>query len=520
MKSILYIFLFTPFLLEAQNWQWGRKLLTTTGSNYYFCNISNVTAGNIYLLCHLNYSGLCEIKHFKENGTHDWDLPLPSNLTVTGMVTDSSGNLVVCGSYSDTVTLGSFTLNSAGLHDAFFMKVDSTAQVLFAQSLGGAKDETSYAVAVNSSDEIYLATLLHDSLYTGFNKILADTSATEVVIARYDPVGNLLSAFKESEGQYHYLVEFIKMMVGPSGNIYGLFYISYYAPDSYAKIISPAGNVTANKYFLYATDLAIDSEEHPYVLFNPATHYEFESTIRKCDQQLNTIWTRSFGGTYDTYELAAIRIDSHDRLFLAGRNGNSYFGGSDSSYHGNNTFGSQVLSYGGRNTALLAELDTAGNYVHVTEHPIKESAGCFAQPDGQGNIYLINNYNCDTTFTIAADTFAYSNPASYQYSNDYALLKLGTGTSPTKITEYKKEADFRISPNPSTGKINLEYAGKDEGMCVLKIVDVSGKVMRSELVAKETLHSFSLSLEGYPKGIYWIELIFAQERMTRKLILE
>src|ERR1700741_1302885 len=370
-KITLFILVFFQLqLLHGQNWQWGKKLSPDSGSpGYSFFIPSNPSAGNIYVYCSNYNSSPDEIRHFTSGGNNDWTLALPGNFRFMNMVADSLGNLIACGYWMGQLNFANSQFTSSGNEDAIFFKISPASQFLFVNTIQGPKEDIAYSVAVNNLNEIYVATLLRDSMYSGANKIYADTSITETVIGKYDAVGNLISAFKESYGQYYYGIDNIKMLIGGSGNIYFISNIGYYTAYSYAKVFSPTGAVLGGMQIndgIY--DIAIDSGENPYIIRNTGSHYSGNPVLLKCDPQLTIMWNKSLGGSYDTYALTAISIDNHNRLFLPGRNGNSFFG-----YSGSNTFGNQTLNYSGPNTALLAEMDTAGNYINVIDHAVKES---------------------------------------------------------------------------------------------------------------------------------------------------
>ncbi|MFL5753093.1 MAG: T9SS type A sorting domain-containing protein [Bacteroidia bacterium] len=502
--------------LQAQNWQWGKKLSPDSAGGYYFFKASNPAADNIYVYCSNNNSTPDEIRHFTGNGANDWSLTIPSNLRIYNMVADSIGNLIACGWFNGSLNFGGYSLNSAGFNDAVFFKTDPSGQFLFLHALGGAKDDYSFSVAVNNANEIYFAILLRDSLYSGPNKILADTSATETVISKYDPNGNLISAFKESNGQYHYGIDNIKMLIGGSGNIYFMSNIGYYSAYSYAKVLSPSGGVLGNMLINDGMfDIAIDSQENPYIIRNTAGHYYGSPLLLKCDQQFTIKWSRDLGGTYSPYEFSAITIDAKDRLFLPGCNGNSYFG-----YSGTNTFGSQSFNYNEPTTTLVAEMDTAGNYINVLEHPVKGSGGQAVFPDNQGNLYLLNDYRyCDTTFTVGADTITFST-AGFSNSSGTVLMKLGYEMPSLTVAKQGGGNDLIVSPNPTAGKVYVTYKGQGEKMTVVRMINSSGQIIFTDLITPEKLQETTLDLHGQPAGLYTLELISGTERITRKIVLE
>ena len=71
--------------------------------------------------------------------------------------TDSSGNVLVTGVFSSTATFGNSVLTSGGSKDAFVVKYDSAGNVLWANSFGGASDDSSFSIAADSAGNVFVS---------------------------------------------------------------------------------------------------------------------------------------------------------------------------------------------------------------------------------------------------------------------------------------------------------------------------------------------------------------------------
>jgi hypothetical protein len=81
--------------------------------------------------------------------------------------------------------------------------------------------------------------------------------------------------------------------------------------------------------------------------------------------------------------------------------------------------------------------------------------------------------------------------------------------------------DVTIFPNPTAGEVTMKFEAGEEMTCTLLILDVLGKVVRSEEVnAAFGINKHHLDLGTYRKGIYIISLIREDEKIHLRLIVE
>ncbi len=77
-------------------------------------------------------------------------------------------------------------------------------------------------------------------------------------------------------------------------------------------------------------------------------------------------------------------------------------------------------------------------------------------------------------------------------------------------------SNFTLSPNPTTGIVNIQ--GMDASVTgSVSVVTANGKVIK--YVEKQQLDNFSISLEGYPTGLYLIKLTTAEGNAMFKISL-
>jgi hypothetical protein len=76
------------------------------------------------------------------------------NATPASLAIDSSGNVVVAGSFTSNVTFGTTTLNSAGGSDAFVAKLSGALAPVWSVRLGGTGVDNATGVGVTSFDDV------------------------------------------------------------------------------------------------------------------------------------------------------------------------------------------------------------------------------------------------------------------------------------------------------------------------------------------------------------------------------
>jgi hypothetical protein len=73
------------------------------------------------------------------------------------VATDSDGDVIVSGTFSDTITLDGTTLAAAGGSDVFVARLDTNGNVERAVTLGGATDESVQSIAVDSAGRVVVS---------------------------------------------------------------------------------------------------------------------------------------------------------------------------------------------------------------------------------------------------------------------------------------------------------------------------------------------------------------------------
>jgi C1A family cysteine protease len=83
------------------------------------------------------------------------------------------------------------------------------------------------------------------------------------------------------------------------------------------------------------------------------------------------------------------------------------------------------------------------------------------------------------------------------------------------------EPSMVVYPNPTTGKINLDYLSETTGKCNVRISNLTGVIiLDKELSFTEGLNSYIIDLSGNSPGIYFLELTGNSNLIFKKVILQ
>ena len=106
----------------------------------------------------------------------------------TNLVVDNSGNTIITGYFDSTITFGSNILASAGSSDIFIVKYDPNGKVIWATRAGGTDYDQAYSVALDNSGNIIITGLFSLSITFG-STTLRSSGANDIFIAKYSSAG-------------------------------------------------------------------------------------------------------------------------------------------------------------------------------------------------------------------------------------------------------------------------------------------------------------------------------------------
>jgi hypothetical protein len=239
---------------------------------------------------------------YSSTGTYQWTKRVGSsgNESVTGLATDSNGNVFVSGNFASVVDFDpsavTQNLGPVGGTDAFLLKLDGTGSYQWAKNVGGLGEDYGRNVTVNSANEIYLAGnfngTVNFALTTPANNITSNGS-TDNFIVKFDGLSNVVWA---------------KTFGGT-----GAEYISSVTCDT-------SGNVFSTGYFNGTVDF--DSSAS---VTNLIANGGYDVFILKLNSSGDFVNASRFGGSGSEHG-SFIKVDANNKIYTTGNfDGTCYF---------------------------------------------------------------------------------------------------------------------------------------------------------------------------------------------------
>ena len=359
-----------------------------------------------------------------------------------GIATDSNGNVYLTGLFDGSMNVGSYTLASnSGSYDIFVIKLDTGGNVEWAKNYGSANYDDGYAIATDSSDNVYLTGQFYGSMNVGsISTLTSNGGYSDIFVMKLDSdgiekwaknygststtsttVGGGIAT--DSSGNV-YLTGFFNssMNVGSytlasNGGSYDIFVIKLdtYGDEKWAKSYGTANND-------YGFGIATDSYSNVYLTGEFSGSMNVGSLpnsplisinaspdvfVMKLDTSGDVQWANSYGSTSSDTGYG-IATDNTGNVYLTGH------------FDISMNVGSYTLASNGSNDIFVIKLDTGGNVQWANSYGSTSSdTGNRIATDNTGNVYLTGYF--DISMNVGSYTLASNG------SNDIFVIKLDTG---------------------------------------------------------------------------------------------
>ncbi|WP_437663419.1 hypothetical protein [Sorangium sp. So ce1182] len=350
------------------------------------------------------------------------------------------GNLVITGSFEETVDFGGGPLVSAGGKDVFVAKLNDAGEHLFSHRYGGPADQEGHAVAtIGFAGNVLLTGSFEGSIDLG-TAPLVSAGGKDAFIARLDSAGNLLwgRGFGDGDDQSGEAV-----VLEPGGN--ALFTGSFRGSVSFGgdPLVSAGGADTfvasldasgAHVWSRRFGDIDDDVVTDIGISAPPSTSWGYIVGSRcsgaepGCGMPLgpgHDAFLQSFfvsgGGSQDlsmfgehveTQPVHAVATDPSGNVLVRG----GFVGVAD--------FGGGVESpRSSAGSSFVAKYDAAGNHLWHRAYSESYSGGTIAT-DASGNVFFINQYGTGDSALIKLD--ASGNPV---WASLFSLARYNLGVN-------------------------------------------------------------------------------------------
>jgi len=220
-----------------------------------------------------------------------------------GVAGDSAGNSISVGYFTGSADFGAGTVNSAGSADAFVAKYDAQGGLRWARTLSSTLDQTAYAVAVDSADNIYVTGYFYGTVDFG-GTVLTSVGGSDIYLAKYSSAGSLV---------------WVKRFGGGTTDM------------SYGVAVDSNNNAVIVGYFQGTGDFGSFSLT--------SAGGSIDIALVKVSATGTVTWAKRYGGSYVEYP-NGIAVDTAGDVVITGQAG---VGGSSTDLGGGNLTGSGIF---------------------------------------------------------------------------------------------------------------------------------------------------------------------------------
>jgi len=536
----------------SQSWMWGKQgngasepstpASDTLGNVYltgYFYGQDSMSFGPYKFVNHISNTNMGYIVGYDKNGNIRWAQAFnKTNKQSTNqpnmISTDLSGNVLVAGTFEDTLIVATDTLISTypyGLPQPFIAKFNSNGSLLWMKTAGaGSNEGEGLAITADKRGNSYLLGWFYPQIY--FGSIFLNTNWGGNFIVKYSPTGVVKWAT-----DYTFSNRAQAYPTGATTDLMGNLYItgdffdtlrigSYTFIDDrggwntfIAKYDSSGNLLWANQSHplgqvssIVPSSIAVDTFGYSYITGTFIDTISFGSQILYGPANLN--YSNMFFVKYSPAGNAVWARDA--KLYSASA---SCMGGTVAADLSNHIYLAAVLVSGGFYDTIIIANDTIPLVYN-------DAPGFIAQMDTSGKIL------CGERTTTVGGGFDDINMGAslngkYIYlGSDFGgtqvfgpdTLKATAGESPfvarwfycgdtnitTSIKVLPQNNSVSVYPIPSTGKLTLQLEGAQNFASAIEIYNMVGE----KVYAQSTNHhsEFILDLGTLSNGIYFLKM--------------
>ncbi|RYU94081.1 Ig-like domain-containing protein [Emticicia agri] len=344
------------------------------------------------------------------------------------VATDSEGNIFITGNFYGTMTIGAFTITSAGDEDVFIVKYNIAGELVWVKRAGGANNDFGTGITTDNAGNIYVTGFFYSTMNfnnpsaTGSNEI-SSAGQTDAFVAKYNTSGEV-QWMKRMGGTDNDNAQSIK--VDNDGNVFvignfrltanfntpsatgsnelvsagdqDVFMVKYNNSGDLAWIkrtggtggdygysitVDNTGNVYTTGGFVGTTDFNMPSDQNTNTLVSLG---DYDIFIAKFANDGTIQWLKRGGGT---------NTDIGTTIF-ADNAGNTYLSGifqGQANFNTPSSFANNYLYVWGGSDAFIVKYNPAGEvmWLHRAGGANDDYAADIRE-DLSGNIYLAGNF--------------------------------------------------------------------------------------------------------------------------------
>jgi hypothetical protein len=375
------------------------------------------------------------------------------NEKALGVTYDNSGNVYICGYFTDTTKFSGPYIISKGGHDIFVAKYDGSGNLQWVQTTGSSGRDEALSIKCDANGDVYVCGLMSSGCMFGSTTFTCSPNYLDAFIVKYSPSGSVIWA-KSGGGSY----------------------------DDVAWSLTIDNN---NKIF-------VAGEFNAYAVFSGSpltTAGNADIFIASYDGSGNLQWIKQAGGTLID-RARGIGTDGSN-LFITGQFGSTA------------NFGSYAVTAVDSSDIFMASLSNNGTFQWVSAvggppdapESLGYESGIAIHGETNGNVYA-------TGALLSGGVFGGTTLMPYSRT-DMFLTKLNQLSGIKTIADKSPKAIY-VYPNPATGSFIIDMSQVAEQKAEINIYNSLG-----QLIDKRTLKApskITIELPDQEKGIYIVEV--------------
>jgi hypothetical protein len=295
------------------------------------------------------------------------------NQFAAGVAVDSSDSVLVLGHFDGYADFGGGPVMSAGLHDIVVAKLTSEGNPTWTKGFGSPDEETSYAIDVDASDNIFITGFAASNIDFGGSSLMGSNG---LVVAKLSPTGQHIYSDR-FDTTAEAVIGGIAADASGSLVITGTFGGSLDFKESvemtgiedrdlFLAKLNPAGALVFSQAFgddkhQLGRAVALDASGSIFIaadLFGSADVDDITLTsegaedvlLVKLDPNGDRLWGKRFGGM-DGQKVTDITVDGSGNIVLIG------------TFRESVDFGGGLLKSAGSDDIFIAKLDSEGGHI-------------------------------------------------------------------------------------------------------------------------------------------------------------
>ncbi|MDY0143651.1 MAG: T9SS type A sorting domain-containing protein [Bacteroidales bacterium] len=520
---------------QTINWDWVRSAggvsddvgfsITNDHNNNILIVGKIVSVANFdsLAIASMTYNGGGFIAKYDSSGNVLWVNGISGTRTtaVQSIATDLNNNVYVCGHFTETTYVDTFSLTSNGSSDAFIGKYSANGNLLWIKSAGGI--DLDGAMSLICSDSLlFVAGEFKDGIYFDTTLLVSSSVGnSDIFLACLDFNGNY-KWVRQAGGNGWDVSRGID--IDNSSNIYltGIFMETAYF-DSLSVYSDGSGDAFLAKYdtngnIHWVTPMlgtshtwgrsVITCNDNIFVMGHFEGNVQFGSYnmvsqgysdyfISKLDEYGNILWAKQITTTLDFID------DFWNHSLESDEQGNIYITGY---FMDSLVYDSFSVQSNGSYDIFVMKIDNDGDLIWCLTAGNDHSYGDYSRSitrDNNGNLFITGRFYDTLCF---GDSCVTSNGSA-----DIFIAKISE--TPLNIEFVKETMQIDIFPNPASSFLNI--ISDDNEIQEVEIIDNNGKCI-SGYKDSDMSH---IDVSDLSKGMYFVRVIYRNITITRKIII-